>query len=74
MGIFTFLKELLWVGFIGVNTLLFKTFYELALLPFIAPWIIDTPLMYLTSTIAGIAWAILLYVGFKLKFRSNDES
>jgi hypothetical protein len=66
-------KDFLWIGFISINALLFKTFYEIALIPFLAPQIIDTPAMYLTSTIAGVAWALFLYIAFRLKFRSGGE-
>lgn len=70
----SFLKAMIWVGFISLNTLIFKTWFEVSLIPFIAPFLIGTPAMQLFSSVTGVGWSVFIFVAWWLKFRKGGSS
>ena len=69
MSKFAFIKTMIWVGFISLNTLIFKTWFEVSLLPFAMPDIVGTPAVQLVSTILGVCWSVFIYIAWWAKFR-----
>jgi len=69
-----FIKTMIWVGFISLNTLIFKTWFEVGLMPFILPGLMGTPAMQLASTIFGVGWSLFIYIAWWFKFRRGGDS
>ena len=64
-----FIKTMIWVGFISLNTLIFKTWFEVSMIPFLMPDLVGTPAMQLYSTIFGVFWSVFIYLAWWVKFR-----